>query len=318
MTLTRPRLMAISLCALLTLIVLWFAWSSNRAGQSVREARPLSVMMEPSPPMNFAPADPSPVRPPSIDAGNAGREAGPNIGPTAAPGVAFNYRYAFRLGAARIAEVQERHAAMCERLTVARCRITGMLYRVVGERDIEAMLALKVDPAGARHFGREATDVVVQAEGLLTESEISGTDAGAAIEAAGRGIAGLEAELARLEARLRRGTAAERGSLDYEAQLLRERIRALRDGREASQESLAVTPMMFRYGSGDRVPGFAPRPTLGQSLEDAGQSFVSGAELLLRLVIALLPWALAAGLIAWIAARIRRRWFAPAAAPADK
>ena len=47
--------------------------------------------------------------------------------PTAAPGVAFNYRYAFRLAAPRIAEVQEQHAQMCERLTVARCRITGML-----------------------------------------------------------------------------------------------------------------------------------------------------------------------------------------------
>ena len=51
---------------------------------------------------------------------------GPNVGPTAAPGVAFNYRYAFRLPAERIAQVQEQHARTCEGLGVARCRITGM------------------------------------------------------------------------------------------------------------------------------------------------------------------------------------------------
>jgi len=213
MTLTRPRLMALSLCTLLALLVLWFAWSSNRASRHLRQVYNPPMLIESSPPPNFAPADSAPVRLPAIDAsGEAGRAAGPNVGPTAAPGVAFSYRYAFRLGAARIAQVQERHAAMCERLTVARCRITGMLYRVAGERDIEAMLALKVDPAGARHFGREAAGVVVQAEGMLTESEIGGTDAGAAIQAAGRNLAELEAELARLEARLRRSTAGERAA----------------------------------------------------------------------------------------------------------
>jgi len=243
--------------------------------------------------------------------GQANRNSGPNIGPTAAPGVAFNYRYAFRLAATRISEVQERHAQMCEQLTIARCRITGMHYRVVNDRDIEAMLAFKLDPAAARHFGREAIGVVVQAEGMLTESEISGVDVGTSIRAAGRGIAELEAELARIEARLRQGVRAdERERLDYEAQQLRAQIRAIRESRNTQQESLATTPMVFRYGSGDLVPGFAPAPTLSQSLEEAGESFMGGVYLLLRIVIALLPWALALGLIAWIVALVRRRWFA--------
>ena len=254
-----------------------------------------------------SPADVLPAR--------ASREAGPNVGPTAAPGVAFNYRYAFRLAAPRIAEVQERHAQMCEQLTVARCRITGMHYRVVNEGDIEAMLAFKLDPAAARHFGREAIGVVVQHEGMLTESEISGVDVGTSIRAAGRSLAELEAELARIEVRLRQGVRGdERSRLDYEAQQLRAQIRAVRESRDTQQESLATTPMVFRYGSGDRVPGFAPRPTLRQALGDAGESFLDGAYILLRIVIALLPWALALGLLAWIAAIIRRRWFRKGAA----
>jgi hypothetical protein len=247
-------------------------------------------------------------------AGRASREAGPNVAPTAAPGVAFNYRYAFRLAATRISEVQERHAQMCEQLTIARCRITGMHYRVVNDRDIEAMLAFKLDPAAARHFGREAVGTVVQAEGMLTESEISGIDVGTAIRAAGRGIAELEAELARIEARLRQGVpAGERSQLDYDAQQLRAQIRAIRESRDTQQESLATTPMVFRYGSGELVPGFAPRPTLGQALGDAGQTFLDSAYILLRILIVLLPWAVALGLIAGIVALIRRRLRKPAA-----
>ena len=53
-----------------------------------------------------------------------------------------------------------------------------MRYRVVNDRDIEAMLAFKLDPAVARHFGRAGVEAVTRAEGMLTESEISGTDAG--------------------------------------------------------------------------------------------------------------------------------------------
>jgi len=310
MTLTRPRLMALSLCALLILVVIFLAVASNDASREVR--------MGPVHAVSFMPSDPAPARnynvaePAAAIAPRAAiSEAGPNVAPTAAPGVAFNYGYAFRLAATRIAEVQERHAQICERLTVARCRIAGMRYRVVNDRDIEAMLALRLDPAAARHFGREAVGIVVQAEGMLTESEISGVDAGTAIGAAGRTIADLEAELARIEARLRQSgmSVAGRSPLDYEAEQLRAQIRAIGESREAQQESLATTPMLLRYGSGGLVPGFAPRPTLKQALDDAGRSFLGGTYMLLRIVIALLPWALTLSLLAWIGVVIRRRWF---------
>jgi len=236
--------------------------------------------------------------------------AGPDVGPTAAPGVAFNYRYAFRLAAPRISEVQEQHAQMCERLTVARCRITGMHYRVVNDRDIEAMLAFKLDPSLARAFGRQGVEAVVRAEGMLTESEITGTDVGTSIRAAGRSLADLQADLARIEARLgQRIPSGERESLEYEAQQLRAQIRALRETRSEQQESLATTPMVFRYGSGDLVPGLAQRPTLKQALQRAADNFLDGATMLLILVISLLPWALALALIWAIVRTVRRRWF---------
>ena len=45
----------------------------------------------------------------------AERAAAPGVDVTAAPGVAFNYRYAFRLPSENISGVQEAHAQACEK-----------------------------------------------------------------------------------------------------------------------------------------------------------------------------------------------------------
>ena len=232
----------------------------------------------------------------------ASRDGGPNVGVTAAPGVAFNYSYQFRVPPTRISEVQERHAQMCEQLTVAHCRITGMFYRRNSDHDVEATLAFKLDPAVARRFGRDAVD------GMLSESEISGTDVGPEIHAANRSIAELQGDLQRIEAQLRapRLDVDEKARLEDLAQQLREQIRAGTVQREEAQASLATTPMEFRYVSGE--------PTLGQSLQDAGNTFLDSAEVLLRILIALLPWAVAAGIIAAVTLFVRRRWFPKKAA----
>lgn len=110
----------------------------------------------------------------------------PGLSVTAAPGVAFNYRYAFRLPSARIAAVQEQHAQACEQLGLARCRITGAKYRVVGEREIEAMLAFKLDPTFARTFGKTGVEAVGKAQGMLVDAEIDGVEVGPAVEGAAR------------------------------------------------------------------------------------------------------------------------------------
>ena len=98
----------------------------------------------------------------AADAAAERAAAGPDVAPTAAPGVAFNYRYAFRLPAERIAEVQEQHAAVCERLGVARCRITGMLYRVVNDRRHRGDARVQARSGDRPPFGREGVGAVVR------------------------------------------------------------------------------------------------------------------------------------------------------------
>lgn len=246
--------------------------------------------------------------------------AAPDVGPTAAPGVAFNYRYAFRLPTQRVAAVQEQHAQACEKLGIARCRITGMLYRVVNERDIEARLAFKLEPSIARQFGKAGADAVTRADGMLIESEITGEDAGAAIRTASRSEAELAEDLRRIEGQLTqpRLPPEERARLQQEAQRLRDMIRSIRASREDQQESLANTPVVFEYGSGDLVPGFDTRSPMRDALQEAGDNFIGGIALLFVIFVSVIPWALLALLGWWLFTRVRRhvKSSAPAATSA--
>jgi len=233
--------------------------------------------------------------------------AAPGIVPTAAPGVAFNYKYAFRLPAARIAEVQEANAAACEKLGIAHCRITGMHYQLVRENEISGMLAFKLDPALARQFGKDGIAAVAKAEGMLVESEISGVDAGAAIASADREAARIATERAAIEARLKQPgiTADERARIEDELAQLRAALERTRTTKTDSVESLATTPMVFTYGSGDLVPGFDARTPLHDALSTAGATIVGTVAVVIVIAGALLPWALLL-LIAWFAWRAVR------------
>lgn len=168
-------------------------------------------------------------------------------------------------------------------------------------------MAFSLDPTIARRFGREGVESVVRAEGQLAESEITGTDVGTRIHAVSRSIAELQADLARTEARLRTPNLEpeEKSRLDDQAQQLRDDIRAGSTVREEQQASLATTPMVFRYASGE--------PTLGQTLQDAGTSFLDSAYILLRVLITLLPWGIA-GAFAWTVYHLIRRSLARRAA----
>jgi hypothetical protein len=313
MTIARPRLTAALLCLLLVLVVGFILYHGAAAPGPAAPPMEMSlpdVVEEPAPP---------PAMPATRFAEDASvQAAGPAVSPTAAPGVAFDYRYAFRLPAARIAAVQEEHARLCERLTVVRCRIAGLYYHVVDANHVEARLALALDPAIARAFGRSGIAAVLHADGMLTESEIGGTDAGSAIRDAGRGLADLNADLLRIEAQLRATAHApeQQALLAAQAEQLRAQIRALRDRRDADQRSLATTPMLFQYAAG--VPAAAPSgpPTLAQAFDRALGNFVAGVTILLIVLVTLLPWLISALLVWMVVREVRRRWFAPAPATA--
>lgn len=150
----------------------------------------------------------------------------PGIPASAAPNLAFEFRYAFKLPDARIGAVHEKHAEACEVLGTARCQIIDMKYQQIDDDRAEAMLAFKLDPAIARKFGRDAIASVKKAEGVLADGNVTGTNVGGQIEDSQARSAMLEAELGRLEKRLAaKGVPPkERASLQDSAKELRKEL----------------------------------------------------------------------------------------------
>lgn len=299
--------------SLLLSTALLAACSQQDSRSEQQDLKTFDVQERSAPTSVNAPPPMAPPPPPSVvrtsNMNPAEQAGGPNISVTAAPGVAFDYRYAFRLPNARIQAAQETHAAMCEKLGVTRCRITGMRYSLVNDRDVSASLEIKLDPAIARQFGKDATKAVTEVEGMLVDQQITGVDAGSSIEQSNRGRAQLQDELDRVTRELGRPglSSAVRDRLLSEAASLRSQMRALGDQKAAAEESLAKTPMAFYYGSGKAIPGFDEPAPLKDALNRAGYNFLAAIGFLIIAIATLLPWLVLIGLAVWVYRRFPAR-----------
>ncbi len=260
--------------------------------------------------------------PPELPARAPGRSTdrgtAPDIDPESAPGIAFDYRYAFRLEADRISGVQREHQQLCARYG-SRCQVTGVDYRAANEEDVEATLSFLVDPAIAAQFGRESVNAVTAADGELTDSAVSGTDVGTSLKANNGELDELQAELDRVQARLAQPNVrpAERARLEDQRQSLRQQISALNATTGEQEQRLASVPIQFRYGSGALAPGPAHEPSIGQATARAANNFLGALKTLLILFVSISPWVLT-GLLAWLGFRaLRKRRPGNPAAPAE-
>ncbi len=222
----------------------------------------------------------------------AAMKAGPGVSPSAAPGVAFNYNYAFRVPDAKISAVQEQHAAACETFGLSRCRITGMRYTVEDEDAVSASLAFKLEPSLARKFGKDAIASVEKAEGILVDSRIEGVDVGSGISASQRRSSDLNTELNRIEARLKAGGIGdrERTELQEQAASIREQLDSESTNRREGEASLATTPMEFSYRGGDGIPGFDSGNPFSKAAKSGVASAATMFGFVLLIVGVLLPW----------------------------
>lgn len=257
------------------------------------------------------------IAPPAAP-GMSNDTAGPGISPRAAPGVAFNYRYAFLLPDEAIAAVQERHAAACEKLGPTQCRITGMRYTLVDEDRVTAHLEMKLAPELARGFGKDGIAAVQQAKGKLVDAAIFGQDVASQITASQRQTAELQAELQRIEARIAAaGTSSgERADLQAQAERIRQQLSAERQSRNAGEDMLATTPMMFTYSGAE---GFTlGADPIGDSAGSAWRSFVTMISVVLMAIGIALPWLLLLVALLLIARSRPGRWLREKAWPARK
>jgi hypothetical protein len=239
----------------------------------------------------------------------------PGFVPTAAPGVAFAYRYGFRLPDANINAAQDAHAAACERLGLAKCRITGMTYQLDDRDRVDATLALAIDPLLARGFGRDAIALVEKQEGRLRYAEITGEDQNPALDDAARREGGARGNIAQLEADLAKTRSEnERVQLREQIRQLRAEIQQAQSTAAESEAKIQRTPMTFAYAGGS-VSG---RGFAGENpVTEAWYLFVDSVATLVGFVLkglaVILPW-LALILLGVILFRSRigravRRWW---------
>jgi Domain of unknown function (DUF4349) len=226
------------------------------------------------------------------ESADAAKEAGPDVAPSAAPGVAFNYHYAFRVPDAKISTVLEQHAAACEALGLSRCRIAGMRYTLEDEDTVTASLSFKLEPSIARKFGKDAIASVEKAEGILVDSAIEGIDVGSDITASQRRSSDLKAELNRIEARLKAGGIGdrERTELQEQAAGIRAQLGDESSTRREGEASLATTPMEFNYRGGDGIPGFDSGNPFAKAAKTGIASAATMFGIVLLMVGVLLPW----------------------------
>jgi hypothetical protein len=247
-----------------------------------------------------APMAPSIVAPLAANANREPQAPALGISPAAAPGVAFNYRYAFVLPDNAIAAVQEQHATACEKLGPTQCRIIGMRYRLVDKDQVEAYLQFKLSPALARNFGKDGIAAVQKAEGKLVDASIEGNDVGSQITASEKRSSEIAADLHRIEGRIASvgKDSYQRESLNRMAESLRAQILSEKHGQADNIEQLANTPMTFTYGGEGSF-------TLGRHpFRDAGlaswSGFVTMASAVLLGLGYSLPWLLLLAALLWL------------------
>jgi hypothetical protein len=218
----------------------------------------------------------------------------PGITPTAAPGVAFAYRYGFRLPDANISAAQEAHAAACEKLGLNKCRITGMTYQLDDRDRVFGTLRISIDPLLARGFGRDAIAVIEQQEGRLRYAEITGEDQNPALDEAARREGSANRTIAQLEADLNKATKEnERVQLREQIRQLRAEIEAARTTAVESEAKIQRTPMTFDYrGGGASGRGFAGENPVTEAWYLFVDSLATMVSVGLKFLAIVLPWLL--------------------------
>lgn len=227
----------------------------------------------------------------------SGAAAAPAADPAAAPGVAFVYRFNFELADDAVSQAQDRHVTACQRLTPARCRITGLRYNQEERGPVTASLSFLLDPALARGFARDAVTSVRDLDGTLLDSSVGAEDVGTGITASQQASAAMGGDLARIEQRLRQpGLAAgERRDLSAQAEALRGTLREAEQERRGGEARLASTPVEFAYSGTTGLAGFDRSRPFASAWAASADSFSSAAAFILMLVGLVLPWALMAG-----------------------
>ena len=242
----------------------------------------------------------------------------PDVSPSAAPGVAFDYRYRFGLPDAKISVAQEAHAAACEKLGIDTCRITGMTFDL-DERDrVSASLNLSIDATLARGFGKQAITAVDQAGGRLRSVAITGEDQNPTIDAAAARERDAEGAASSVDTSLNEtGEKFDRSMLREQARQARSAATEAREQGAVARAKVSSTPLHFAYAGGGAGRGFGGTNPVTEAWHLFVDSLATMIAVGLKALALILPWLalLLLGVLAYrsrLGRRVRSWWAGPA------
>jgi uncharacterized protein DUF4349 len=305
MQMTRPRLIASALSALLVAALGFALFISSRPAQFMAmpgaELRSYDVAEEPPP---------AQMRMPSLDA-DAPREPANGQGESAiavaVPRIAYTYGYAFRLDTGRIAAVQERHLALCRGLGPARCRVTGMRRGVQAGDPAAAALNLQVAAPLAEAFGRRLAAISANAGGDTVDRSIAAEDLS-------RQMVDSEARIRTREVLIRRLTgllATRSGNIQQAVEAERaintaqEELEAARAWLAEMRGRVAMSAVEISYLARAAAAPDAANP-IAQALDQVGSISASSLGAMILIAGVALPW-LTLGALALLLGRFVRR-----------
>lgn len=236
------------------------------------------------------------------------------------PQLAYSYKLTYLLPGDKVAEVQEAHREMCEKMGPARCQLIS-LQRGTGE-DVhsQASLQLRVASTEARSFTDSMGKSVDAAGGRNTQSNIGTEEVSKAIVDTRARITQREMLVARLTEilRKRQGTTTELIEAERSVAAAQEELDQARAWLGELSGRVAMANFEINYGS---IAASADANSVSGQLGDAtlgsATSFMILLRVLLTVVIYLLPWAGLAALIYLGVRALRRRRPASATAPND-
>ena len=213
------------------------------------------------------------------------------------PKLAYVYALNFILPGDRLAETQDAHRGLCERMGPARCQLLGMERGGGQDRSGEAMLRLRVASSEASAFSNSLTGIVTDAGGRATDTKVDAEDVSKA-------IVDTEARIAQRQLLVKRLTEVLRSRRGKVSDLVEAERSVTQAQEELDQGKAWLTELRGRVAMSTfeiHYAAAAPSATaesVGSQLGDATQAsaatFLIGLRMLFTLAIYLLPWALLA------------------------
>ncbi len=227
----------------------------------------------------------------------------------ALPQLAYRYTLSFLLPEARLAEAQEGHRALCERLGPARCQLVTLTRNDAEGRAGGALLKLRVAAADTGYFTGEAARQVAAAGGRAANTDVASEDVSKDLTDTAARIRQRELLVARLTEtlRTRKGSVADLVNAEHQVAAAQEELDKARSWQRELQGRVAMTEVEIRYQAlAAPASGASVGAALGEAAQGSASAFVWGMQLLLSLAIYLLPWAAVFGAGMGVATLLRR------------